>query len=53
MGTNELPALRHFLATGGDPLKMFWLRKWWTGIGILGRKKALKVATAGGNNGED
>jgi hypothetical protein len=53
MNANELPALRHFLATGEDPLKMFWLRKWWTGIGFVGRKKAPKAVPAGGKNSEN
>lgn len=38
----ELPALRNFLGNGNsDPLKMNWFLKWWTGIGIVGRKPAV------------
>ncbi|MDJ0457731.1 hypothetical protein PUN71_011005 [Arthrobacter sp. NQ7] len=48
MNPNELPTLRHFLATGEDPLKMFWWRKWWTGLGLLGRKKAPKAKPTSG-----
>lgn len=41
MDSDELPALRYFLENGNhDPLKMNWFRKWWTGIGIIGRRKA-------------
>lgn len=36
----ELPALRIFLRTYDDPLKMHPIRKWWTGIGNKSRKIA-------------
>lgn len=35
---HELPALRTFLRTFDDPLRMHPIRKWWTGIGNKGRK---------------
>lgn len=39
---NELPALRDFIDNENlDPLKMNWFLKWWTGIGIKDRKRAI------------
>lgn len=37
--SGELPALRRFLETQKDPLKMSGIRKWWTGIGIRGPRR--------------
>ncbi|MCP1412910.1 hypothetical protein [Paenarthrobacter sp. A20] len=37
--SDELPALRYFLQTRKDPLKMSVIRKWWTGIGFKGPKR--------------
>ncbi|NHW47116.1 hypothetical protein HAV21_09455 [Paenarthrobacter sp. MSM-2-10-13] len=39
LGPSELPALQLFLLTQKDPLKMSWIRKWWTGIGIRGPRR--------------
>lgn len=47
MDSAELPALRDFLENGNaDPLEMNWFRKWWTGIGIIGRKPATVPRSA-------
>jgi hypothetical protein len=39
LGPTELPSLQLFLLTQEDPLKMSWIRKWWTGIGFEGPKR--------------
>lgn len=36
---DELPALRKFLKSHTDPLKMNRIQKWWTGVGNTGRRK--------------